>query len=104
MILNEFSKYLHQYNDDIMMHKITPLELLHKWVNSVITKNPKNNIEKIIHKEILFCTNNNGDYLIVDKSESGRRLVTALINFCESYENYNHAKWMEMIEKSAHSK
>lgn len=76
------------------------MQLLHKWLKSVIYKNPKNNIDKIIHKEILFCENENGDYLIVGKSDSGRVLVSALIKFAKSYDNYNHAKWMEITERS----
>jgi hypothetical protein len=66
----------------------------------VINKNPKTNIDKIVHKEILYCENNSGDYLIVGKSDSGRVLVNALINFAKSYENYNHAKWLETTERS----
>ena len=99
MILAEFAKFLQQHNAELMTHKTTPIELLHKWLYIVINKNPKSNIEKIVHKEILYAQNENGDYLIVGKSESGRKLVTALINFCQSYQNYNHAKWLEMIEK-----
>ena len=44
------------------------------------------------------------NYIIVGKSESGRKLATALINFAQSYKNYNHAKWMEMLEKNYHKK
>ena len=63
----------------------------------------RNNIDKIIHKEILYCENSQGDSLIVGKSDSGRVLVSALIKFAQSYENYNHAKWLEMTEKAYHN-
>lgn len=102
MILAEFAKFLHEYNNDLMTHKVTPLELLHKWLYKVINKNPKNNVEKIVHREILLCQNINGDYFVSGKSDSGRRLVTSLINFTNSYKNYNHAKWLEMIEQNYH--
>ncbi len=49
----------------------------------LLIKNPKNNIDKIIHKEVLYCENGNGDYLIVGKSDSGRVLVSALIKFAK---------------------
>lgn len=104
MILAEFAKFLQQNNDDLMMHKTTALELLHEWILYVIKKNPKNNVEKIVHKEIMYAQNDIGDYIIVGKSTSGRKLVKALINFAQSYENYNHAKWLEMAEKHYHSK
>lgn len=104
MILAEFSKFIQQHNDELMTRQTTPLALLHKWLYTVINKNPKNNVEKIVHKEIMYCQNPEGDYLIVGKSDSGRKLVTALINFANSYKNYNHAKWMEMLEKNYRKK
>ncbi len=104
MIISEFAKYLQEHNDDLLTHKTTPLKLLYKWLKTVINKNPKTNIDKIAHKEILYCENKNGDYLIVGKSDSGRVLVSALIKFAKSYENYNHAKWIEMTEKSLRKK
>jgi hypothetical protein len=100
MILAEFSKFLQQHNEDLLTRKTTPMQLLHVWLKSVIYKNPKTNIDKIIHKEILFCENETGDYLIVGKSDSGRVLVSSLIKFAKSYDNYNQAKWLEMTERS----
>ena len=100
MILAEYSKFLQEHNDELLTRKTTPMKLLHEWLKSVINKNPKNNIDKIVHKEIMYCENENGDYLIVGKSDSGRVLVSALTKFAKSYDNYNHAKWMEMAERS----
>lgn len=104
MIISEFAKYLQKHNDELLTRKTTPIRLLHEWLRAVINKNPKNNIDKIVHREILYCENENGDYLIVGKSDSGRILVSALINFAKSYENYNHAKWLELTEKTYHKK
>ena len=100
MIISEFAKYLQLHNENLLTRKTTPLKLLHEWLEAVINKNPKTNIDKIIHKEIMYCKNDNGDYFIVGKSDSGRVLVSALIKFAQSYENYNHAKWIEMTEKA----
>ena len=100
MILAEYSRFLQEHNEELLTRKTTPMKLLHKWLKSVINKNPKNNIDKIVHKEIMYCENENGDYLIVGKSDSGRVLVSALTKFAKSYDNYNHAKWMEMTERS----
>lgn len=102
MIISEFAKYLQEHNDKLLTRKTTPLKLLHEWLKQVINKNPKTNIDKIVHREILYCENQSGDYLIVGKSDSGRVLVSALIKFAKSYENYNHAKWIELTEKSFH--
>lgn len=102
MIISEFAKFLHEHDDELLTRKTTPLKLLHEWLYSVINKNPKNNIDKIVHKEIMYCQNPQGDYLIIGKSDSGRVLVSALIKFAKSYDNYTHAKWVEMVEKSYH--
>ena len=91
MILAEFSKYLQEHNEELLTRQTTPIILLHEWLRTVINKNPKNNIDKIVHKEILYCEKTNGDYLIVGTSDSGRILVSALIKFAKSHENYNNA-------------
>ena len=87
MILSEFAKFLQEHNEELLMRKTTPIKLLPMWLKTVINKNPKTNIDKIVHKEIMYCENPQGDYLIVGKSDSGRILVSALIKFAKSYEN-----------------
>lgn len=81
-------------NDEIIASKTTTTKLLCEWVKFVINKNPKNHIDKIIHKEIMLAENKSGDFLIVGKSESGRVLVNALYNFALSYEHYIMSKWL----------
>lgn len=102
MILAEFAKYLQIHNDEILTRKTTPLKLLHDWLREVMNKKPKKHIDKIIHKEIMYCENPQGDYIIIGKSDSGRMLVSALIKFAKSYKNYNYSKWIELTEKSFH--
>lgn len=104
MILSEYAKFLQLHNEEIMTRKTTPLKLLPIWVASVLEKNPKSNVDKIVHKEIMYAKNSQGDFIIVGKSESGRVLVSALISFAKSYENYNHSKWLEAVEKSYYQK
>ena len=94
MILNEFSKYLQSKNEEIITNKTSATKLLCEWIKLVINKNPKNNIDKIVHKEIMLAENKSGDFLIVGKSESGRVLTNALYNFALSYENYIMQKWL----------
>lgn len=104
MILAEYAKFLQSYNDDLLTRKTTPLKLLPLWVKTVIEKNPKSNIEKIVHKEIMYAQNSEDDCIIVGKSDSGRVLVSALIKFAKSYDNYTHSKWLEMTEKTFNAK
>ena len=94
MILNEFSKYLQTKNNEIISGKLSTTKLLCEWIRFVINKNPKNNVDKIVHKEIMLAENKSGDFLIVGKSDSGRVLVNALYNFALSYEHYIMQKWL----------
>ena len=94
MILTAFSKYLQEHNDDLIQNKTTSTKLLCEWIRAVVYKNPKNNVDKIIHREIMLAENSSGDFLIVGKSESGRVLVNALNNFALSYDNYLMSKWL----------
>ena len=51
MIISEYAKFLQEHNEELLTKKTTPLKLLHTWLKKVITKNPKNHIDKIVHKE-----------------------------------------------------
>ena len=95
MILNEFSKYIQSKNEEITSGKSTGTKILCDWIKIVINKNPKNHVDKIVHKEIMLAENKSGDFLIVGKSESGRILVNALYNYALSYEHYIMSKWLE---------
>ena len=94
MILKEFSKYLQENNQNLIENKTSTTKLLCNWIKLVINKNPKNHVDKIVHKEIMLAENKNGDFFIVGKSESGRVLVNALYNFALSYEHYIMSKWL----------
>lgn len=95
MILKEFSKYLQSHNEDLISNKTTATKLLCEWIRVVINKNPKNHVDKIVHREIMLAENSIGDFFIVGKSDSGRVLVNALYNFALSYEHYIMSKWLQ---------
>lgn len=92
MILQEFSKYIQTKNDEIISNKSTAVNILAEWIRFIMSKNPKTNVEKIIHSEITLAQNKYNEYLIIGKSESGRVLITALYNYALSYEHYVLAK------------
>lgn len=94
MILNEFSKYLQSRNQEIITGEKTTTQILCDWVKLVIYKNPKNNVDKIVHKELMLAENKQGNFLIVGKSESGRVLANALFNYAQSYEHYVMSRWL----------
>ena len=94
MILAEFSKYLQQHNQDIIDGKMSATKYLCRWIAEVIKKNPKNNVDKIVHREVILAENSTGDFFITARSDSGRVLVNALYKFALSYENFIMTKWL----------
>ena len=94
MILKEFATYIQSRKADITSGKTTATKILCDWIKSVITKNPKGHVDKIVHTEIILAENEIGDFFIVGKSESGRVLVNALYNFALSYEHYIMQQWI----------
>lgn len=94
MILKEFSKYLQDNSENITAGKTSTTKLLCEWIKLVKTKNPQNNAEKIVHKEIMLAQNGIGDFFITGTSPSGRVLVNALYNYALSYEHYVMSKWL----------
>ena len=95
MILQEFSTYLQSRKNDIINKKNSATKILCDWIRFVIKKNPKGNVDKIVHTEIFLAENSSGDFLITGKSKSGRSLVKALYNYALSYEHYVLQKWLD---------
>lgn len=94
MILNEFAKILQQHEQEIVNGK-SSLMFLTEWLEIILSKRPKTNIEKILHTEIALCKNKLGDCLLVAKSESGRVLTKTLFEFSKSFERHVLRKWLE---------
>lgn len=94
MILKEFAKFLQEREQEIIENK-SCTSLLGHWIKNILEKKPKTNFEKIIHTEITLAKNKLGDYLLVAKSESGRKLTNALYNFALSYEQHVMNKWLQ---------
>lgn len=94
MILTEFAKFLQEREQEIIQKK-SCTNLLAFWIKSILEKTPKTNVEKIIHAEITLAKNKVGDYLLVAKSESGRKLTNALYNFALSFEQHILKRWLE---------
>lgn len=93
MILKEFSNFLQEYYLD-ENNKETPMFLLFFWVKNKVENPARSNTDKIIQKEIYLAKNNAGDFLLIGKSPSGRRLVDSLYNFALSFEQQQYARWL----------
>ena len=65
MILSEFSKYIQSRNEDIVSNKATGTKILCDWIELVINKNPKNNVDKIVLINVKM-NGNIGDYYVTN--------------------------------------
>lgn len=88
MILQEFSNFLKQNN------KKSSVSLLYVWLKTKIESPAKNNVDKILQKEIYIAKNKKGNFLFIGKSPSGRSLMQSLYNFALSFEQQKMARWI----------
>lgn len=86
MILQEFAEYLQENQDT------SSVKLLYKWLREKLEVLPKTNVDKILKAELYTAENGYGDFLIIAKRDSGRKLMQALYNFALSYENQKIAR------------
>ena len=93
MIIAEFAKFLQTHDEDIIKNKST-CSLLCAWVMEILERKPRTNVEKVVHAEIACAKNENDEFLLVAKSESGQNLTQALYHFALSYEQHIMRKWL----------
>ncbi len=95
MIISAFSKYIRSYKANI-----PPVIILIKWIKDILSKEPENNIEKVIHEEIAIVKNQLGVYMLLGKSKSGANLIESLYQFTLSYDQQNFARWIHSVKAS----
>ena len=88
MILKEFSDFLKENEDK------PSVSLLYVWLKLKIEIPAKNNIDRILQKEIYIAKNKAGNFLFIGKSPSGRNLIQSLYNFALSFEQQKMARWV----------
>ena len=93
MIIAEFAKFLQTHDEDIIKNKST-CSLLCAWVMEILERKPRTNVEKVVHAEIACAKNENDEFLLVAKSESGQKLTQSLYHFALSYEQHIMRKWL----------
>ena len=86
MILKEFSEYLQANESE------SSVKLLYRWLKEKLQVLPVTNVDKVIKTELYTAENAYGDFLIIAKRESGRKLMQALYNFALSYEHQKVAR------------
>jgi len=95
MILEAFSQYLKQQDETISADI-----LLSKWLREKLKHSPQDNIQNIIHAEIEFSADENGNLIFKGKSKSGKILLDALYNFAQSYEQQKFGRWVHKLRAS----
>ena len=95
MIIKSFSEYIKTYNSEI-----PSLLLLTRWLKEKLSKNPENNVERIIHNEIGILKNKRGVFLLIGKTKSGKVLLEALNEFSLSYDQHKFSKWIHNVKAS----
>jgi len=89
MIIKAFSDYLKEFKSDI-----PPIIVLSRWLKDKLSKQPENNVERVIHNELSLFVNQKGRFMIVGNNESGRILIESLYNFALSYDQQNFNRWL----------
>lgn len=95
MIIKAFSDYIKTFNSEI-----PSTILLTKWLREKLSKNPEDNVERIIHNEIGFLKNKRGVFLLIGKSKSGKILLESLYEFALSYDHHKFNKWIHELKAS----
>lgn len=95
MILESFAEYLKKQGE-----KTSADVILSQWLREKLKAEPKDNIERIIHAEIEFSADENGDLIFKGKSKSGRILLDSLYNYAQSYEQQKFGRWVHKLKAS----
>jgi len=95
MILKEFSKYIQSLNAEV-----PTVILLSRWIRERLSKTPENNVDKILHAEIVCLKNKRGMFLLLGRSDSGRKLLESLYEYALSYDNHKFSKWVHKLKAS----
>ena len=95
MIIKAFSEYIKPFNSEI-----PSLLLLTRWLKENLSKNPENNVERILHNEVGILKNKRGVFLLIGKTKSGKVLLEALNECSLSYDQHKFSKWIHNVKAS----
>ncbi len=95
MILEAFSQHLKQQDD-----KISADIILLQWLREKLKVEPEDNTDRILHAEIEFSSDENGNIIFKGKAKSGKILLEALFNYAQSYEQQKFGRWVHKLKAS----
>ncbi len=88
MIIKAFADALHAEGN------AEPCAFLQVWLKNILSKEPENHVEKVIHTEFFLQKTKSNDIIVASDSKTGQQLLQSLYNFCLSYENFLFARWL----------
>lgn len=114
MILEAFAEYLHAADPNI-----PATDLLGKWLWEKLTQPAISNVDRVLHCEMSICaakgvkganadaepmpryqSGGKQEYGFKGTSDSGRRLLKSLYEYCCSYEQQKWARWVHKLKAS----
>ncbi len=95
MIIEAFSDHIKNFNADI-----PAIIVLSKWLREKLTKEPQDNVEKVLQTEISIMKNKRGIFLMIAKSESGKKLLESLYEYALSYDGHKFSRWVHKVKAS----
>jgi hypothetical protein len=114
VILEAFAEYLHAADP-----QSRATDVLSQWLWQKLTTKPLSNVDRVLHCEMSICVakttgsasvdetalryeRDSGDqaYTFKGTSESGKRLLKSLYEYCCSYEQQKWARWVHKVKAS----
>lgn len=114
MILEAFAEFLHAADPDLRAP-----DVLSEWLWLKLTNAPVCNVDRVLHCEMTICaakrsgassdepalqygggTSGAQTYTFKGTSESGKRLLKSLYEYCCSYEQQKWARWVHKLKAS----
>lgn len=94
MIIEAFAEYIKKNKNEKEAQNI-----LIEWLKDILSREPHNNTERAIHKEIAI-EKIEDKYQIKGKSQTGNILIESLYRYTISYENQKFSRWLHKIKAS----
>jgi hypothetical protein len=112
LILEAFAKYLHAADP-----KTPSTEVLAQWLIERLSSAPRNNVDRVVHCEMAMLKTGKNSveqrlrdvvkqpvdlsaYTFKGKSDSGKRLLRSLYEYCLSYDSQKWSRFVHNLKAS----
>ena len=111
MILEAFAEFLHAADP-----RMSATDVLAQWLWQRLSAPPTTNVDRVLHCEMAICQAATGKkgaipadieggkktvtYVFRGTSDSGKRLLRSLYEYCQSYDQQRWARWVHNLKAS----